>query len=141
MKNFCQRPTLGQILYRCGCDGPISICKFAEKDCVYLSMCEFYAKGFCVNKEAQNDADMSAERNRILMDEKQAGANLIRRELDLNLAILITVDRNGALSMSAASRDSDQAAKASVLLSQLSDVLFSKRGSLASKQPANKHPI
>lgn len=75
------------------------------------------------------------------MDEKQAGANLIRRELDLNLAILITVDRNGALSMSAASRNTEEAGRASQLLSKLSDVLFERRGSLATVKPANQQPV
>lgn len=71
-------------------------------------------------------------------EEKQAGANLIRKELDLNLAILITIDRDGCLSMAAASRDEDQAAQSSILLSRLSNVLF---GRLKDIQPANRKPI
>ncbi len=76
-----------------------------------------------------------------MINEKQASVSMIRRELDLNVAVLITVDKNGCLSMSAASRDSDQDAHASVLLSKLSEVLFAHRGSLASVKPANRQPV
>lgn len=75
------------------------------------------------------------------MDEKQASANTIRRELDLNLAILITVDKDGLLSMAAASKDTEQAARSSELLSKLSGVLFPTCGSLGPMKTANKHPI
>lgn len=67
MKNFCQRPEIGKILYHCGFEieeNAVGICKFAHKDCLYMSRCEHYAMGCCLNKMAQIDADMSMSKER-----------------------------------------------------------------------------
>jgi len=64
----------------------------------------------------------------------------IREELDLKIGILIGVDKDGCLFMSAASRGEEEESVASVLLSRISDVLF-HRDSLIRSQTANKVPI
>jgi len=75
------------------------------------------------------------------MDEKQASILEIRRALDLKIGILITVDKDGCLSMAAASSDSEQDLLASELLSRLSEVLFARRGTIGRMVPANKVPV
>jgi len=64
MKNYCQHPDNGQLLYRCGLEdtSPIGLCQFAERDTICPSLCEHYAMGCCLNKEAQIDSDMSSQR-------------------------------------------------------------------------------
>jgi hypothetical protein len=64
----------------------------------------------------------------------------IREDLDLKIGILIGVDSDGCLFMSAASKSEEEEGQASVLLSRISGVLFS-RDSLIRSQTANKVPI
>jgi hypothetical protein len=64
----------------------------------------------------------------------------IREDLDLKIGILIGVDSDGCLFMSAASKSEEEEGQASVLLSRIADVLFC-RDSLIRSQTANKVPI
>jgi hypothetical protein len=64
----------------------------------------------------------------------------IREELDLKIGILIGVDKDGCLFMSASSESEKEEGHASVLLSRIAEVLF-HRDSLIRSQTANKVPI
>lgn len=69
MENYCRHPDTGQLLYRCGLEtglggkSPIGTCQFAERDAICPSCCEHHAKGYCLNREAQIDSDMSLRRS------------------------------------------------------------------------------
>lgn len=79
MENYCRRPEPGHLLYHCGFEygkiaasgkyryaekSAIGECTYADRDCIYMSRCQYCAMGSCLNKEAQIDADKSAGRKR-----------------------------------------------------------------------------
>jgi hypothetical protein len=76
MKNFCQLPRWGEVLYRCGWKAdtsPIGACRFAVSCIVFQSQCTHRAKGYCISSKAQSSADSAAERRNLDTPPKNDG--------------------------------------------------------------------